>query len=248
MKAVIKFLLLAALSGCGSALAGSRLVDVEVYDREQGRILQTYLHQGMNFVEGKPGNEYQIVLRNRTGQRVLAVVSVDGVNVVNGESASYGQSGYVLGPRETLRIQGWRKSLQRTAAFYFTELEHSYAARTGRPENVGVIGVAAFREKWNPPPEKLSRERESGAADSAARAQAPSAKAEEQELGTGHGRSERSPARYVEFERESASPDQVIALYYDSHRNLLAKGVIREQIPPRNPQPFPARFVPDPPR
>ncbi len=248
MKSVIKVLLLAGLWAAGSALAGARLVEVEVYDRAQARVLRTYQHQGMKYVEGKPGNEYQIVLRNRTGQRVLAVVSVDGVNAVTGETASYGQSGYVLGPWETLRIQGWRKSLQRTAAFYFTELEDSYGARTGRPDNVGVIGVAVFKEKWTPPPAELSRERESGAADSAARAQAPSARLEEQDLGTGHGRVEHSPARHVEFERASASPEQVLAVYYDSHRNLVARGVIREQIPSRNPQPFPVYFVPDPPR
>ena len=36
--------------------------------------------------------------------------------------------------------------MSRTAAFYFTELPDAYATRTGRPENVGVIGVAVFRE------------------------------------------------------------------------------------------------------
>lgn len=248
MKSVIRFLLLGVLWTGGTAIAGAPLVDMEIHDRGEGRVLGTYPHQGMQYVEGKPGNEYQIVLRNRTGQRVLAVVSVDGVNVVSGETASYGQSGYVLGPWETLRIQGWRKSLQRTAAFYFTELGDSYAARTGRPDNVGVIGVAAFREKRTPPPAALSQERESGAQDSAARAQAPGAKAEEQGLGTGHGRSEHAPARYVEFERRSADPDQVLAIYYDSRRNLLARGIIPEPVPLRNPRPFPARFVADPPR
>jgi hypothetical protein len=40
--------------------------------------------------------------------------------------------------------------MERTAAFYFTDLGDSYAARTGRPNNVGVIGVAVFREKTPP--------------------------------------------------------------------------------------------------
>ena len=46
-----------------------------------------------------------------------------------------------------MEITGWRKSLERTAAFYFTDLGDSYAARTGRPQNVGVIGVAVFQER-----------------------------------------------------------------------------------------------------
>ena len=75
---------------------------------------------------------------------------VDGVNVVSGDTAAPSQSGYVLGAYECADIQGWRKNLSRTAAFYFTELPDAYATRTGRPQNVGVIGVAVFREKQPP--------------------------------------------------------------------------------------------------
>jgi hypothetical protein len=59
---------------------------------------------------GKPGNEYQVTVRNRQGADVLAVMSVDGVNVVTGETAHPLQSGYVLGPRGGV-ANGWRKSL-----------------------------------------------------------------------------------------------------------------------------------------
>ena len=57
------------------------------------------------------------------------------------------QDGYVLDPWGFTSIAGWRKSLDRVAAFYFTSLPDSYAARTGRPDNVGVIGLALFRER-----------------------------------------------------------------------------------------------------
>jgi hypothetical protein len=68
-------------------------------------------------------------------------------------------------------------------------------------------------------------------------------------LGTGHGRSETSVVTYTEFERASATPAEIITIYYDSHRNLVAQGVIPAQSlarPDPVPQPFPARFVPDP--
>ena len=123
---------------------------VEILDRSEGRVLPTYWHQGRRYVVGKPGNEYAIRVRNPSGGRVLAVMSVDGVNVISGDSASPSQSGYVLAPGETADIAGWRKSMSRTAAFYFTALPDSYAARTGRLENVGVIGVALFRERVRP--------------------------------------------------------------------------------------------------
>src|SRR5918911_3156904 len=107
-------------------------------------------HGGMADVVGNPGNEYQVTVRNRLREDVLTVVSVDGVNVVSGETADPRQTGYVLAPGSSYDILGWRKSLAETAAFYFTALPDSYAARTGRPDNVGVIGIAVFRKKREP--------------------------------------------------------------------------------------------------
>lgn len=230
------------------------LADLTVYDRTEGRRLQVYWHQGRAYVVGKPGNEYQLSLRNRAGDDVLAIVSVDGVNVITGQSASPQQSGYVLAPRGGMDILGWRKNMSETAAFYFTPLPDSYAARTGRPDDVGVIGVAVFRKKYSPPPAPIgepfpgpyssSREESS----SGARARQDAAKPAESQLGTGHGRRETSHAQYVSFQRASSTPAEFITLYYDSHRNLVAKGVIREPYPVAPapwPRPFPG-FVPDP--
>ena len=248
MKTALKTLAALALLVAGNAFATGSLVDVTVYDRAEGQTLPVHYHRGRYYVAGKPGNEYQVVIRNRGGEDILAVLSVDGVNAVTGETASTRQSGYVIGPWGSVEVKGWRKSLERTAAFYFTALSDSYAARTGRPDDVGVIGVAVFRRKPAPPLEQLSRDRWQGsAAEAQASAPAPRAKMEEK-LGTGHGRNEHSPGRYVEFERESSTPNETVVLYYVSRPNLVAQGVIREQRPPRDPRPFPAGFVPDPPR
>jgi hypothetical protein len=217
------------------ALAVGRMADVNVIDRSSGRRLPVYWHAGQAYVVGKPGGEYRIEVRNREGGDVLAVMSVDGVNVVTGESAHPAQSGYVIAPRGRLAVDGWRKSLERTAAFYFTALGDSYAARTGRPEDVGVIGVALFRRKAEPP------QPFGGNASEPRAAARDSAKAEES-LGTGHGRSEVSHARHVAFERATIEPAETVAIRYDSYRNLVALGVIRET--PRQPRPFPG-FVPD---
>jgi len=218
------------------ALAVGRMADVNVIDRSNGRRMAVHWHGGQAYVVGKPGGEYRLEVRNRDGGDLLAVMSVDGVNVITGESAHPAQSGYVIGPRGRLAVDGWRKSLERTAAFYFTELGDSYAARTGRPENVGVIGVALFRRKAEPPPQPFS-----GIASEPRAAARDSAKAEES-LGTGHGRSETSYARHVTFERATHQPAETITIRYDSYRNLVALGVIRET--PRHPRPFPG-FVPD---
>jgi hypothetical protein len=242
----------ACLLASQAALAVGSLADVSVHDRKAGRVLPVYQAYDGAYVAGAPGNEYAIHIRNRSDTDVLAVVSVDGVNVVTGETASPQQSGYVIPARGFVEIKGWRKSLQRIAAFYFTDLGDSYAARTGRPDNVGVIGVALFKRKPEPPMELEQRHgrREQPAAAASDSASGSSARSAEKaaapapSLGTGHGRGETSHARYVGFERESSTPNEVIALRYDSRENLVAMGVIQERRP--RPDPFPAAFVPDP--
>src|SRR3954465_7111193 len=143
-------LVLAAMLCAGGAAAHGGMADLSVYDRTEGRRLAVHWHEGRAYVVGKPGNEYQVSVRNRLREDVLAVVSVDGVNVVSGETANPAQTGYVLSGGQSYDILGWRKSLAETAVFYFTALADSYAARTGRPDNVGVIGVALFRRKAQP--------------------------------------------------------------------------------------------------
>jgi hypothetical protein len=135
----------------GTAGAVGTMADVTVHDRAENRVLPVYRHEGRYYVVGKPGNEYQVRVRNRTGADILTVVSVDGINAVSGDTADWSQTGYVLGSNQSFDIKGWRKSLQRVAAFFFTEHQYSYAARTDRPDNVGVIGVAVFRRKAEQP-------------------------------------------------------------------------------------------------
>lgn len=144
------FAVAAALCGCTQSTLAARLVDVAVVNRSTGERLITHRHDGKLYVAGTPGERYAIELRSRTGERVLTVVSVDGVNVLSGQTAAFGQSGYVLEGTSNYSISGWRKSMDEVAQFVFTSLADSYAARTGRPANVGVIGVAVFRERIAP--------------------------------------------------------------------------------------------------
>jgi hypothetical protein len=149
-RTLITLALAAAAGACSSppaiAAAGS-LVQVQIVDRAGGDVLPEYRHRGTPWVAGRPGERYAVRLSNRSGARVLVVLSVDGVNAVSGQTAAAGQTGYVLAPWQTADITGWRKSDAEAAAFYFTALPDSYAARTDRPQNVGVIGVAVFRER-----------------------------------------------------------------------------------------------------
>jgi len=146
MKRLLATTLLAAAALGQNAFAQS-LVELEVRDRDTGLVAPTYMHRGQTYVAGEPGHNYAVRLTNRTGGRVLAVLSVDGVNAVSGQTAGAQQAGYVLSPYESAEINGWRKNLSEVAQFVFSSPEGSYASRTGRPQNVGVIGVAVFQEK-----------------------------------------------------------------------------------------------------
>lgn len=234
------------------------LAGVEIYDRTDGRSLPIHAHRGRRYVAGEPGHQYEIRLRNRSGGRLLAVTSVDGVNVISGETAESSQAGYVLSPWDSVEIEGWRKSMNDVATFYFTRLSSSYAARTGRPENVGVIGVALFRERQRccrnprfldepttsaPAPAEPQARAEADAEDLSSSPQRA-----RQKLGTGHGHREDSPVEYVDFQRASSTPEETFVIYYDSRKNLLARGVVLEprKYADRSPNPFPNEFVPDP--
>ena len=225
-------------------------LDVSIFDRTAGHELAVYWHAGERYVAGEPGHEYEVRICNPSPGRVLTVTSVDGVNVINGRTAAAHQTGYVLDPYGTVEIDGWRKSMDEVAAFYFTSLPDSYAARTGRPDNVGVIGVAVFRERV---PYAMLRQQESAAAADApapaAESRNSSARADGMlgKLGTGHGERHDSGATYTQFERATDEPEAVIRIYYDSRRNLVAQGVIPSRRYARNaPDPFPGGFVPNP--
>ncbi len=149
------------------AQAVGRLADVTIVDRDTGATLPVHYAKGEYWVAGRPGARYAVTVHNRSGGRVLAVPSVDGVNVLSGETAAWDQRGYVFSPYERYQITGWRKSSSEVAAFEFSSIANSYANRTGRPAHVGVIGVALFRERPPVPspsvtPEPHRERRESG--------------------------------------------------------------------------------------
>lgn len=242
--------------------AQAQRVDVTLVDRTLGRSIPLHLHAGRSFAAGEPGHRYAIRLSNRSSERVLAVVSVDGVNVVTGETAHPGQSGYVLEPWQSTTINGWRKNMSEIAAFSFAPLPESYAARTGRPDDVGVIGVAVFNERrhayrYEDDDPGIARQAPKAAPFGADRLAEESARSDsaagsgrsERRLGTGHGEREYSGARRTEFARASSRPAEVITIWYDSRRNLVAAGILprshRHYADRSEPRAFPG-FVPDP--
>lgn len=107
-----------------------------------------YESGGRRFLVGKQGASYSILLKNRAKSRLEVVLSVDGLDVIDGKTASFAKRGYIIAPGATLEVHGWRTSPDTVARFQFSTVGGSYAnLRHGETRNVGVIGAAVFTEQ-----------------------------------------------------------------------------------------------------
>ena len=127
---------------------------VEIISND-GESLDTFFHRGRYYVHGGNGDRYSIRVSNPTAQRIEAVVSVDGLDVIDGENGDLRKRGYVVPAYGEVVIDGWRTSLTDVAAFRFSSVGGSYAGKKGKARNVGVIAVALFAEVPPPAPPQI---------------------------------------------------------------------------------------------
>src|ERR1700733_676729 len=123
--------------------------DVQVM-RENGETAPTYAFKDRFYVQGNANERYTIRVTNPTANRVEAVVTVDGLDVIDGDTGDLHKRGYIIPPYGETRVEGFRTSLENVATFRFSSVDGSYAGQKGKARNVGVIAVAIFEE--NAPP------------------------------------------------------------------------------------------------
>jgi hypothetical protein len=127
------------------------VLTVQIQD-ELGNARELVKVDSKTFVVGVAGERYTLAVTNHTRFCIVAVSSVDGLDVISGDPASPSKIGYVVEPFQTLRIQGWRRSADAVAAFRFSSVSQSYAAGSGQStRNVGVIGFAFVSQKGEKP-------------------------------------------------------------------------------------------------
>ncbi len=243
---------------------------VQFLNAKTNQPMNLYSYNSEIYLAGNHGEPYYIKICSSNpyyyqypNGRNMNIVSVDGLNVINGKPAGYNQPGYVLNNDGSCNvIKGWRKNLNEEAQFVLTDSTQSYANRSNQNiNNVGVIGIASFKEKVYPPAPMLEipiggsthrysnmeESSQKGATQDAARAtsSAEPMMKQESKLGTGHGDRVQSQATRTDFEKASDKPYRVTKVYYDSYKNLEEKGVIRKAT--QMPNPFPdSGFAPDP--
>lgn len=124
--------------------------DVQILS-DGGETAPTYALKDRFYVQGTAGERYVIRVTNPTARRIEAVVSVDGLDVVDGEAGDLRKRGYVVPPYGEVRIEGFRTSNEDVATFRFSSVGDSYAGKKGKARNVGVIAVALFEEQAEAP-------------------------------------------------------------------------------------------------
>ena len=188
-----------------------------------GTPLSTVNHQGKVYLPIPGfGVEYQIRVRNRGPQRILAIASVDGLSVMNGQPVTESSSGYVIPGYGAYTVRGWRRGQNHVAAFTFEPRGQSYAAQTGQGAGIGVIRLRAIAEQPVIAPYSIN----GGSSDwwgnaigaSGLRSPVPAPSA-----GTGYGREVDSRVSYVSFRRSPHRQD--IHCYYDTPQSLSQAGV-----------------------
>jgi len=193
-----------------------------------------------HYFEAERGENYALRIRNRTDRRVGVLISVDGLNAVSGTRSALSphEPMYVLGPRESTTIRGWRTSLDDVRQFVFVDEERSYASRSDQANgDMGWIRVLAFEER-----ERIARyrdhdgwnEREVGSLNDDTRSQAAPApgtteksrggRSPDSNPGTGWGDKRRDPVRETWFEPMANAGDHLI-LRYEYERALVELGI-----------------------
>lgn len=237
-----------------AAAAGAAVVDIDLV-ADDGRTIPAYrivppgapgVHR--SFVEAEKGVTYGIRVTNRTGGRVGVVIAVDGRNIISGETSRLraAERMYILPPYGSETYEGWRTARDTVNRFYFTDPADSYAAAFGDESAVGVISVAVFRERPEPPPVLTTtrpRDREPAilrggqgaegrgpAADRALSAPPPAAAKElapergEGKAGTGFGEEAWSPSVRVAF-RAERHPVERHVMKYEWRETLCRLGI-----------------------
>lgn len=216
-----------------------RLVEVQV--RIEGEASPMLLGPGREdrrYVQAFAGRRYELVLRNPTDRRVAVVLSVDGLNVLSGDRSTLGadEAMFVLAPRETATIPGWRTSLDEVRQFTFVDERRSYAERTGQANaDMGWIRVASFRERrpwWEPRRERIhtfngdAPSMGEASPPNAKGAPAPLARGEENSVpGTGWGERREDHVRTTTFIVDGDAVDR-LNVRYEYASGLQALGVL----------------------
>jgi len=116
-------------------------VDVNILVK--GNPVATYFKDEKTYIEAKDGSEYEIQIKNKNFNRILALASVDGLDVLTGEPSSNDDGGYVINPYDSFKVKGFRYSNEKVGSFKFVSNKKSSVSNQIL-KNCGTIVVKIF--------------------------------------------------------------------------------------------------------
>jgi len=113
------------------------------------RPITQHNHNKRIYIEGRSGSEYSIKIKNDNNVSVYAIISVDGISVIDGLPASENSIGFLVEKKSFITVPGWIVSEKAAAKFKFSEVKNSYSETldTNNTNNLGVIGCIVIAEK-----------------------------------------------------------------------------------------------------
>lgn len=201
--------------------------------------VREYFHDGQYFIEGREGSPFIIKLKNDTSSKIKAIISVDGISIIDGNPAGEKSQGYVISPLSTETFVGWRTSETTVNEFYFSNKRKSYVNRTdANPANIGVIGAMIFSEEqrnyysYATPtigtyPVYSTTGFPYNASDVYTGTRGISTIATSSaNIGTGFGNEVQSNSYQDYYSIFRTNPDEILCVYYDDRQGLEKRGII----------------------
>jgi hypothetical protein len=246
-KTILSFSLLILLACAGTQSHDQKGFQMEVL--VNGSSARKYFQSGKVYVEALKNQEYSIRLTNPLNTRVAVALAVDGLNSIDARVGdAMTAKKWVLGPYETITIDGWQVNQQQARKFFFTTEAKSYGQWLGKTQNLGIISAVFYRERpqWkgdqeinrSVPREDSSERRSSsrdarqeapqnsaGAASEPAPSVAPSQKKSDDYAATGIGRRSQHEVQWVNMELES-TPAATLNLRYEFRPVLVSMGIL----------------------
>ena len=234
------------------ACAGAQSHDQTGFQMEllvNGSTAPKYFQSGKVYIEALKNQEYSIRLTNPLNRRVAVALAVDGLNSIDARTSdAFSAKKWVLGPYETITIDGWQVNQQQARKFFFTTEAKSYGQWLGKTQNLGIISAVFYRERprWNEGQEMSQRapkedssegrlsnrdarqeapQTSAGAASEAAPPAAPTQKKAEDYAATGIGRRTQHEVQWVNMQLDS-TPVATINLRYEFRPVLVSMGIL----------------------
>jgi hypothetical protein len=249
LVSIIAAIIMAAAAGLAHAHSRGPLsggVDLEIVS-ERGSDFLSIPHKDFTqagtqvikkYLEARHGENYSILIRNRTPERLGVVIAVDGRNIISGKKSDLKNSEnmYIVNGYEYGKYDGWRTSSNQVHKFYFTDTADSYAMRTFSDSTaMGIIAVAVYREKERPrllhEQRRMNHAPAAPSAESSVKGKAGAAR--DESAGTGFGDEQYSPVIRVAFEPE-LTPIQKTLVKYEWREVLCRKGILNCRLEPKN--------------